>query len=92
MASKGLKLLATLANCCVDGPLCFVLLQGVVVTGVTYWLQLWVVEKKGPLFVAAFTPLALIITAIISMFLWKEILHWGRYILFFVIFLNNLQS
>ncbi|KAL2503694.1 WAT1-related protein [Abeliophyllum distichum] len=50
---------------------------GIVVTGVTYWLQLWAVEKKGPLFAAAFTPLALIITAIISMFLWKEILHWG---------------
>ncbi|CAI9763955.1 unnamed protein product [Fraxinus pennsylvanica] len=50
---------------------------GIVVTGVTYWLQIWAVEKKGPLFAAAFTPLALIITAIISMFLWKEILHLG---------------
>ncbi|CAI9778026.1 unnamed protein product [Fraxinus pennsylvanica] len=50
---------------------------GIVVTGVTYWLQLWAVEKKGPLFTAAFTPLALIITAIISMFMWKEILHLG---------------
>ncbi|KAL2467904.1 WAT1-related protein [Forsythia ovata] len=50
---------------------------GIVVTGVTYWLQLWAVEKKGPLFAAAFTPLALIITAITSMFLWKEMLHWG---------------
>ncbi|KAA8537896.1 hypothetical protein F0562_027524 [Nyssa sinensis] len=50
---------------------------GVIVTGITYWLQLWVVEEKGPVFTAMFTPLALIITAIISAFLWKETLYWG---------------
>ncbi|KAA8546563.1 hypothetical protein F0562_002698 [Nyssa sinensis] len=50
---------------------------GVIVTGITYWMQLWAVEKKGPVFTSMFTPLALIITAIISAFLWKETLHWG---------------
>ncbi|KAI3460495.1 hypothetical protein Pfo_017158 [Paulownia fortunei] len=50
---------------------------GVVVTGISYWLQLWAVENKGPLFTATFTPLALIITAIFSAILWKEILHTG---------------
>ncbi|XP_022133530.1 WAT1-related protein At1g43650 [Momordica charantia] len=50
---------------------------GVIVTGMTYWLQIWTVEKKGPVFIAMFTPLALIITAILSAFLWKETLHWG---------------
>ncbi|XP_070027707.1 WAT1-related protein At1g43650-like isoform X3 [Nicotiana sylvestris] len=50
---------------------------GVIVTGITYWLQLWAVEKKGPVFTAMFTPLALIITAIVSAFLWKETLYMG---------------
>ncbi|KAL3504472.1 hypothetical protein ACH5RR_034313 [Cinchona calisaya] len=50
---------------------------GIIVTGITYWMQLWAVEKKGPVFTAMFTPLALIITAIVSALLWKEILHLG---------------
>jgi hypothetical protein len=52
--------------------------QGIIVTGISFWLQVWVIEKKGPLFTSMFTPLALIITAIFSAFLWKETLHWGR--------------
>lgn len=50
---------------------------GIIVTGITYWLQVWVIQKKGPVFASMFTPLALIITAIFSAFLWKETLHWG---------------
>ncbi|KAL9359028.1 hypothetical protein Peur_047151 [Populus x canadensis] len=50
---------------------------GIIVTGISFWLQVWVIEKKGPLFTSMFTPLALIITAIFSAFLWKETLHWG---------------
>ncbi|MCE3049525.1 hypothetical protein HAX54_045109 [Datura stramonium] len=50
---------------------------GVIVTGLTYWIQLWAVEKKGPVFIAMFTPLSLIITAIVSAFLWKETLYVG---------------
>jgi hypothetical protein len=44
--------------------------QGIIVTGISFWLQVWVIEKKGPLFTSMFTPLALIITAIFSAFLW----------------------
>ncbi|XP_044476007.1 WAT1-related protein At1g43650 [Mangifera indica] len=51
---------------------------GVVVNGITYWLQVWAIEKKGPVFTALFTPFALIITAIFSAFFWKETLYWGR--------------
>ncbi|KAF7142589.1 hypothetical protein RHSIM_Rhsim05G0105300 [Rhododendron simsii] len=50
---------------------------GVVVTAVTYWLRIWVVEKKGPVFVAAFTPMALLFTAIFSAIMWNETFHWG---------------
>ncbi|KAH8509064.1 hypothetical protein H0E87_010998 [Populus deltoides] len=57
---------------------------GIVVTGITYWLQIWTIEKKGPVFTSMFTPFALIITAIFSAFLWKETFNWGRLILYFV--------
>ncbi|CAI0555099.1 unnamed protein product [Linum tenue] len=39
---------------------------GVMVTGVSYYLQAWVIEKKGPVFVALSTPLAFIFTTICS--------------------------
>ncbi|KAL8215606.1 hypothetical protein R6Q57_022443 [Mikania cordata] len=50
---------------------------GVIVTALTYWLQLWSIEKRGPVFTAMFTPLALIITAIASTLLWKETQYVG---------------
>ncbi|KAK9943913.1 hypothetical protein M0R45_009503 [Rubus argutus] len=60
-----------------DMHLLAVVYCGVIVTGITYWLQVWAIEKKGPVFTAMFTPLALIITAIFSAFLWKEAIYWG---------------
>ncbi|KAA8537897.1 hypothetical protein F0562_027523 [Nyssa sinensis] len=50
---------------------------GIIVTGITYWLQVWAVEKKGPVFTAVFSPLALILTAVFSALFFKETLHWG---------------
>ncbi|KAK3043864.1 hypothetical protein RJ639_000563 [Escallonia herrerae] len=60
-----------------DANLFSVVYCGIVVVGITYWLQLWAIERKGPVFTAMFTPLALILTAIFSAILWKEILHLG---------------
>ncbi|KAF7812853.1 WAT1-related protein [Senna tora] len=50
---------------------------GVIVTGITYWLQVCTIEEKGPVFTAMFTPLALVITAVFSVVLWRETLQWG---------------
>ncbi|XP_057468788.1 WAT1-related protein At1g43650-like [Actinidia eriantha] len=50
---------------------------GIIFTGITYWLRIWVIEKKGPVFLAMFTPLSLLLTALLSAILWKETLHWG---------------
>ncbi|CAH2035509.1 unnamed protein product [Thlaspi arvense] len=55
----------------------WIVLQGIIVTGFTYWLQVWAIEKKGPVFTALYTPLALIITCIVSSFLFKETLYLG---------------
>ncbi|CAA7024422.1 unnamed protein product [Microthlaspi erraticum] len=58
-------------------PLLSMAYCGIIVTGFTYWLQVWAIEKKGPVFTALYTPLALIITCIVSSFLFKETLYLG---------------
>ncbi|XP_030543723.1 WAT1-related protein At5g64700-like [Rhodamnia argentea] len=50
---------------------------GIVVTGLTYYLQAWVIEKRGPVFLAMSTPLALVITILFSTFLLCETLTFG---------------
>ncbi|XP_061345067.1 WAT1-related protein At5g64700 [Gastrolobium bilobum] len=50
---------------------------GIMVTGVTYYLQTWVIEKKGPVFLAMSTPLALIMTIFSSAILLGEIISLG---------------
>ncbi|RZC07608.1 WAT1-related protein isoform E [Glycine soja] len=56
-----------------------VLYCGIMVTGVSYYLQTWVIEKKGPVFLAMSTPLALIITIFASAAVLGEIISLGRY-------------
>ncbi|CAA2968795.1 WAT1-related protein At5g64700-like isoform X1 [Olea europaea var. sylvestris] len=50
---------------------------GIVVTGITFYLQTWVVEKKGPVYLAMTTPLILIFTTAASTFLFGEIISLG---------------
>ncbi|KAL6993048.1 hypothetical protein U1Q18_011168, partial [Sarracenia purpurea var. burkii] len=50
---------------------------GVVVTGVAYYLQAWVIEKKGPVFLGMSTPLSLILTIFGSAFLLGETISLG---------------
>ncbi|KAL0290667.1 UNVERIFIED_CONTAM: WAT1-related protein [Sesamum angustifolium] len=50
---------------------------GVAVTGGTFYLQAWVIEKKGPVFLAMTTPLIMLFTIIISAFVLGEIISLG---------------
>lgn len=50
---------------------------GIVVTGVTFYLQAWVIEKKGPVFLAVTTPLVLVFTICSSAILLGEIISLG---------------
>ncbi|KAL0395546.1 UNVERIFIED_CONTAM: WAT1-related protein [Sesamum calycinum] len=50
---------------------------GIVVTGVAFYLQALVVEKKGPVFLSMTTPLILLFTIIISAFILGEIISLG---------------
>lgn len=50
---------------------------GIVVTGITFYLQAWCIEKRGPVFLAMSTPLALVITIICSTFFLGELISLG---------------
>ncbi|CAL0320927.1 unnamed protein product [Lupinus luteus] len=53
------------------------LYAGIVCTGLAYSLLSWTIAKKGPLYASVFTPLLLIITAVISWALLDEKLYVG---------------
>ncbi|KAK4417362.1 WAT1-related protein [Sesamum alatum] len=50
---------------------------GIVVTGGTFYLQAWVIEKKGPVFLSMTTPLIMLFTIIISAFVLGGIISLG---------------
>ncbi|KAI5424592.1 WAT1-related protein At1g09380 [Lathyrus oleraceus] len=51
--------------------------SGVICTGLTYCIISWTIERKGPLYVSVYTPLQLILTAIISWAFMSEKLYVG---------------
>lgn len=60
-----------------DVDLISVLYSGVVVTGIGFYLQSWVIESKGPVFFAAFVPLNMTLTILISVFVMKQPISLG---------------
>jgi hypothetical protein len=54
------------------------MVQGFVVTGVSYYLQAWCADMKGPVFLAVWTPLCFVFTIFCSSFFLGEIVHLGR--------------
>nr|TKW24745.1 hypothetical protein SEVIR_3G069900v2 [Setaria viridis] len=55
----------------------WIVLQGFVVTGVSYYLQAWCMEMKGPVFLAMWNPLCFVFTIFCSSFFLGEIVHLG---------------
>uniref|UniRef100_A0ACD5UMR7 Uncharacterized protein n=1 Tax=Avena sativa TaxID=4498 RepID=A0ACD5UMR7_AVESA len=57
-----------------------VLFTGIVVAAISYYLQIWVIEKKGPVFLSMSMPLSLVFTMAIASFLLGEDVSLGRYV------------
>lgn len=55
-------------------------LQGVICSGVAYYVQGVIMKSKGPVFVTAFNPLSMVIVAILSSFVLSEVMYLGRVI------------
>lgn len=54
------------------------ILQGVVCSGIAYYVQGVVNKARGPVFVTAFSPLCMIITAVLGAIILAEQVHLGR--------------
>ena len=50
-------------------------MQGLVVTGVSFYLRAWCIEKHGPVFLAMSNPLGLLLTIFCSSFFLSEIVQ-----------------
>ncbi|KAF3773882.1 WAT1-related protein [Nymphaea thermarum] len=57
-----------------------ILYTGAVCSGLAYIMMAWCVEKRGPLFTAAFSPLIQVVVAIIEVLFLHEQLHLGSVI------------
>lgn len=55
-------------------------MQGIVCSGIAYFMQGVVNKSRGPVFVTAFSPLSMIITAVLGAIVLAEQVHLGRYI------------
>ncbi|KAF8690799.1 hypothetical protein HU200_041189 [Digitaria exilis] len=60
-----------------DLGLLAVIYYGFVVAGVCYYLQVWCMEMKGPVFLAMWFPLCFALTIFCSLFFLGEIVHLG---------------
>lgn len=59
--------------------------QAIVISGMVVAVNAWCVESRGPLFVSVFSPVGLVIVALIGSFLLDETLHLGRYKLMYIV-------
>ncbi|CAL5062462.1 unnamed protein product [Urochloa decumbens] len=57
-----------------------VLFTGIVVAAISYYLQIWVIEKKGPVFLSMSMPLSLVFTMAIASFVLGEDVSLGSII------------
>lgn len=62
----------------------FCVWQGIVCSGIAYYMQSVVNKSRGPVFVTAFSPLSMIITAVLAAIVLAEQVHLGRYTLDFI--------
>ncbi|CAI9114616.1 OLC1v1015375C3 [Oldenlandia corymbosa var. corymbosa] len=53
--------------------------SGVVCSGIAYYMQSVVNKVRGPVFVTAFSPLSMVITAVLGAIVLAEQIHLGRY-------------
>ena len=52
--------------------------QGIVTSSISYYVQGLVIKKRGPVFATAFSPLMMIIVAIMGSFILAEKIFLGR--------------
>ncbi|KAH8506188.1 hypothetical protein H0E87_013132 [Populus deltoides] len=54
--------------------------SGIFCSGLAYYIQGIVMKDRGPVFVTAFSPLCMVIVAVLSSIIWAEQMYLGRYL------------
>lgn len=62
-----------------------------VCSGVAYYVQGVVMRERGPVFVATFNPLCVVITAALGVVVLSESIHLGRYFSHLIFFLKLIR-
>jgi len=57
-------------------------MQGVICSGIGYYVQGVIMKTRGPVFVTAFNPLSMVIVAILGSIILAEVMFLGRYVNF----------
>lgn len=52
-------------------------MQGIVTSSISYYVQGLVIKKRGPVFATAFSPLMMVIVAIMGSFILAENIYLG---------------
>ncbi|GMI72564.1 Usually multiple acids move in and out Transporters 14 [Hibiscus trionum] len=63
-----------------DSKLLAAVYSGIICSGVAYYIGAMVIQAKGPVFFSSFNPLTMVIVAIMSSFIFSEIMYLGRVI------------
>lgn len=63
----------------------WLLFQGIIGSGVAYYVSGVIMQERGPVFVTAFNPLGMVLVAILSSFILSEQLDLGRYMSIYVL-------
>ena len=82
-------------NCHWSGRLIFLWfdsVQGIVGCGVSFVLLTWCIEKRGPVFVAAFIPVVQIIVSVIDFAILQESLYLGRYTYIYLLIVDQTKT
>lgn len=56
----------------------FLVMQGVICSGIAYYVSGDIMRAKGPVFVTSFNPLNMVIVAVLSSFILAEQLNMGK--------------
>ena len=54
--------------------------QGVIVTALSYYMQMWTIAKRGPVFLAMSMPLTFVFTIVISSSIIGDAVSLGRFV------------
>jgi drug/metabolite transporter (DMT)-like permease len=66
--------------CVMDDSSVALLVQGIMCSGIAYYVQGIVIKERGPVFVTAFSPLCMIIVTLLGSIILSEVVTLGRYV------------